>query len=373
MHRCDDETGPVCGPTPELRQRSEAWLLRERLKELDCLYSISRLFERDGQRLDDTLRAVVELLPRAWQHEGIAGARIELRGRYHATDDFRETLWEQTCPIVVLGETAGWVTIAYREERPECDEGPFLAEERSLLNAVAQRLGGLIEREEARRQLLAHQHDLRSLAAQLARTEQQERRHIAELLHDRIGQALALLSIRLGEARASTEDPRLRKLLTETQEMAGQVLAETRFLTFELCPPILYELGLFQAVDWLGEQFQERHELTVRVSQTGEVQNISEQLRSMLFQAIRELLTNVVKHAGAAEATIALSGDTDRILVAVTDDGAGVPDLDGRITEHGGFGLFNIRERLSFLGGRMHVRSGLGTGTTVTLEVPRHA
>jgi len=354
---------------------SEARLLLERVKELDCLYGISRVFEQDGARLDDTLQAVVELLPPAWQHVDVAEARIELNERYYVTSAFCETRWMQTCPVTILGEVAGWVTVAYVDERPECDEGPFLAEERSLLNAVSQRLGSYVEREQARQQLMLHQANLRSLAAQLAASEQRERRRVAELLHDRVGQTLALLSIKLAQARGVTDDPALKGMLSETKELVGGLITEIRSLTFELCPPILYELGLHQAVEWLGEELQRGCGLEVWVAQEGDPGLLSENLRTTLYQAVRELLTNVVKHAEARSVSVTLSGRADQVIVAVEDDGKGMvaPLFASSLVAHHGFGLFNLRERLTFIGGSMRVDSHEGGGTTVTLVAPRDA
>jgi two-component system, NarL family, sensor kinase len=365
-----------CSPKASAEpRRSEAWLLAERVKELNCLYRISRLFERDGEPLDKTLTGVVRLLPPAWQYDEVAEARIELHGRIYSTEGFRETPWEQSCPIVVLGETAGRVTVCYLEERPEGDEGPFLHEERSLLNAVSQRLGGLIEREQAREQLVRYQENLRSLAAQLAVGEQQERRRIAELLHDRVGQTLALMSLKLAQARSLAPHPELDAILADAQEIAGRLTAETRSLTFELCPPILYELGFTHAVDWLAEQFEEQCGLDVELVVEGDFDPESEQLRTTLFQAVRELLTNVVKHAEARRATIRLAERGPSLLVSVEDDGLGIEsaDLATRMSPHDGFGLFNIRERLMYLGGALRAERRPGGGTLVTLEAPRDA
>jgi two-component system, NarL family, sensor kinase len=340
------------------------------------LYGVSRLFEREGEPLDEVLQAVVALLPKAWQYEEVAEASIELHGRRHETGGFRETPWQLSCPIIVLGETAGRVTVTYTEERPESDEGPFLHEERSLLNAISQRLGGLLEREQARRQLVEYQEHLRSLATQLALGEQQERRRIAELLHDRVGQSLALLCLKLAQARALAGDDGLTELLDEAQEIGARLSADTRTLTFELFPPILYELGFCHAVDWLAEQFHEQYGLVVELHLEGDFDPQSDQLRTTLFQAVRELLTNVAKHAQAQRVRIELTARRDRLLVAVEDDGSGIePDrAAARMSPHGGgFGLFNLRERLSYLGGNMTVETASGGGTRVVLEAPRDA
>jgi signal transduction histidine kinase len=357
------------------RAISEAWLLAERINELNCLYQISRIFGKSDHDLDRTMQVVVELLPSAWQHSEVARARIVVRGRRFTSPGFRETPWEQTCPIIVKGQAAGLVTVSYSEERPEYDEGPFLTSERSLLNTVSQRLGDFIQKEDARDELLAYQESLRSLTAQLALSEQRERRRLAEGLHDRIGQALALVSLKLAQARGTTKDPSLMAMLDEVRDLTGEIITETRSLTFELCPPILYEFGLRQAVEWLGRQFHQNHGLEVRIEHCGDLEGLSEELRATLFQATRELLNNVVKHAQAQHALVRLAGETETLAITVQDDGKGVEParLTSHLSGHDGFGLFNIRERLSHLGGSMQVLSRPGEGTVIRLKVARDA
>ncbi|MBN1484285.1 MAG: GAF domain-containing protein [Chloroflexia bacterium] len=121
--------------------------LQERIKELDCLYGISALAEQVGHSLEDILRGTVALIPPAWQYPQVARARIWLEGRPFASDDdFAPSTWCQSAPIVVQGQVLGQVEVYYLEERPAADEGPFLKEERRLLNAIAERLGQIVER-----------------------------------------------------------------------------------------------------------------------------------------------------------------------------------------------------------------------------------
>jgi PAS domain S-box-containing protein len=128
----------------ELRKRTHE--LGERIKELNCLYGISKLVDKPDASLDDLLRGAVELLPRAWEYPEVACARITLEGRSFPTANFRETVWRQASNVVVRGEHSGMVEVFYLEERPEGDEGPFLKEERELIDAVAERLGRIVER-----------------------------------------------------------------------------------------------------------------------------------------------------------------------------------------------------------------------------------
>lgn len=126
------------------------WALQERVKELTCLYGIARV-ARDlapgGRR--DVFERIVRLLPHGWQYPGDCAARITLDGEGHATEMFSETPWMQSAPIVVEGKARGRVEIAYLASKPEMQEGPFLAEERSLIDEIARQVGLIIEAQDA--------------------------------------------------------------------------------------------------------------------------------------------------------------------------------------------------------------------------------
>ncbi len=129
-----------------LRKRTHD--LGERAKELNCLYGISNLVQRPDISLEEMLQATVNLIPPAWQYPEITCARIVLGGQEYLTESFRETAWRQTSDIIVNGERTGAVEVCYLEEKPESDEGPFLTEERGLINAIAERLGRVSERKQ---------------------------------------------------------------------------------------------------------------------------------------------------------------------------------------------------------------------------------
>ena len=120
--------------------------LDERVKELNCLFEISRLIEKRNLTLDQILQGIVELIPPAWQYPDNTCAKINLKGREVKTSNFKETIWQQTWDIIVHGIQSGNLVVGYLAERPECGEGPFLQEEIALLNAIAERVGRIIER-----------------------------------------------------------------------------------------------------------------------------------------------------------------------------------------------------------------------------------
>ncbi|MBE9520691.1 MAG: GAF domain-containing protein, partial [Proteobacteria bacterium] len=137
--------------TAELQKRTHD--LGERVKELNCLYGISHIVEKHGSSLGRVCQRIVDLIPVSWQYPEITCARISLFGHLYHTENFKENKWNQTSNIIVKGESIGAVEVSYLAARPEIDEGPFLKEERSLIDAIASRLGRIIERIDAEKEL----------------------------------------------------------------------------------------------------------------------------------------------------------------------------------------------------------------------------
>jgi DNA-binding CsgD family transcriptional regulator len=127
--------------------------LRERIKELNCLYAITQLVESEFNSIDDVLAAVVDILPPSWQYPEITCARIIFQKKTFKSKGFKVTAWRQSSRILMYNEPVGEVTIFYLEERPAAHEGPFLFEERALLDAVAERIGKIAMHLDAERVL----------------------------------------------------------------------------------------------------------------------------------------------------------------------------------------------------------------------------
>jgi PAS domain S-box-containing protein len=246
----------------------------------------------------------------------------------------------------------------------------------------------ITKRKKAEEKLLLYQEQLRSLASQLSLAEERLRRRIATELHDHISQNLAISKIKL-ESLTDPAKPDLAKSLNEVIDLLAQTIDVTRSLTFEVSPPVLYELGFEAAVGWLARQTKQRFGLEVEFTDDGKSKPLDTDIRVLLFQAVRELLVNVVKHAKAGKAKVTTarltgsgpglrrdvsSGGRDHIRITVEDDGVGF-DVSSTSTNagdysKGGFGLFNIRERLDHIGGSVDIRSRPGHGTRVTLIAP---
>jgi PAS domain S-box-containing protein len=213
---------------------------------------------------------------------------------------------------------------------------------------------------------------LRGLALELTRAEEQERRRVAQLIHDHLQQILAVVRINLSMLGRTLTSPDAQAELVKIDALVGESLTVARSLTAELSPSILYRSGLAAALRWLGQWYEEKHGLSVRVTVDKETEVESEELRVAVFRCVRELLFNVVKHAGVKHARVRLGREHRALQVIVSDDGMGFSTaaLRGREGSPGGFGLFGLRERLESLGGTLEIDSEPDNGTRVTILVP---
>ena len=213
---------------------------------------------------------------------------------------------------------------------------------------------------------------LQALAAELTQAEHRERRRLAQILHDHLQQLLYAARLHVEALRHRTVEQDSPEIIDRIDAILSECLVESRSLTVQLCPPVLYEAGLSAAIEWLAHHMEQTCGLTVEVNVDAAVEPASEELRIVLFEAARELLFNVVKHAKTARARIDLTACRDGELhLTVSDDGAGFlpePKLDK--AANSGFGLFSIRERLELLGGRLELEAAPDHGTRATISAP---
>jgi len=205
-----------------------------------------------------------------------------------------------------------------------------------------------------------------SLVSELLLAEEHERRRIALDLHDGLSQTIALALLKLGQLRQRA-DPASQAEIAEIIALVDEANRSSRSLTFQLSPPILHDLGFEPALQWLVEDVSRSHDLTITLEGPEDASQLSERVRVLLFRAVRELLINVAKHAGATRTRVLLEREAGLLRIAVEDDGQA---FDSSIIGSRGLGLSAIRERLSHLGGEMTIASAVGRGTRVTLVAP---
>lgn len=355
--------------------------LRERVKELTALHRTARILQHHDRPAGELIADIVAILPSAWQYPELAAARIRFREVEQLTPGFHETPWLQRADFATRGGEGGSITVVYLEARPAADEGPFLAEERELIDSLAEMLRSHLEhvlgeealsaaRDDLEAQVLARTDDLRRLASRLTLAEARERRAIAADLHDHIGQALAFIKLRLRDFQGNAVFGGQEEAIAELLRLLDQTIRYTRDLTGAISPPVLYELGLEAALDWLAEQFSVRRGFAVRWRSQGQARPIPEELAVMLFKSAQELLTNSLKHSGAAGAELVLHWHRDELSLSVADSGRGCRPEQAAGQSHDGFGLFSIRERFRDLGGSVEIVSAPDAGCRVQLTVP---
>jgi signal transduction histidine kinase len=225
---------------------------------------------------------------------------------------------------------------------------------------------------EAERALEQHDAQLRALATEITLAEERARRKLASELHDGPAQNLAGMAMQLAAIKRKVEDRDQIALLVEAEQVLADTTTQTRTLMLELAPPGLHESGLLEALRWLAERAGKQQRLIVTVEDDGLPKPLEDQVTVLLFQTVRELLQNVVKHARSKRATVRCAVVDDMLTLDVLDPGVGfeVHSINRLPTRHGGFGLFNIRERLKLMGGMVDIHSIVGEGTTVRIRIP---
>lgn len=234
-------------------------------------------------------------------------------------------------------------------------------------------LAEIAGRKRTETKLRSAQIHLRAMASEVVLAEERSRQHFATDLHDSVVQTLGAAKL-----RAQLIEDQLPKkalpMVADLQEMLSESIVQARSIMAEMSPPVLNELGINSALEWLTEEIGTKHEINVHFKdrKNKEPLSLSRDIEVLLFQATRELLVNVVKHAKAQSATVNFSSHGQRVRIGVSDDGAGFnikktfqPNLNG------GFGLYSIRERLRHVGGQLAIKSKPGQGTTVIITAPK--
>ena len=226
--------------------------------------------------------------------------------------------------------------------------------------------------------LLAANHELenrakqlRKMAGELTMAEHRERKNLSQVLHDGLQQYLVAAKLRLGGLIEEIPEASLQKSIVEVEELLGEASKISRSLAAEICPPILHQGGLLEGLEWLSRWMSKKHKLEIELTSKG-ASKLPEDVKIFIFESVRELLLNVVKHARATCARVHLWHEEGQPLrITVSDNGCG---FDPRaVLSHDsnpGFGLLSVRERVGLIGGALEIDSSPGKGATFTITSP---
>jgi signal transduction histidine kinase len=355
--------------------------LRERVKELSCLYNIAQVAERPDTSLEQLLQSIVELLPPAWQYPEITSSRIILDGKFYLAPDFEESAQKQKAHIVVAGAQRGVVEVVYTEKKSEIYEGPFLKEERHLLDAVAREVSLIIERKEAEESRSKLQDQLRH-ADRLA-TIGQLAAGVAHELNEPLGNILGFAQLMGKASGTSSQSIRdIEKIVSSTLH-AREVVKKLMLFARQM-PPEKVECDLNQIVEE-GIYF-----LGARCAKAGIelVRNLSDELPFIVADPaqLHQVLINLAVNAMQAMPdggvlTICTHADDDLVSLVVEDTGTGmsedvikqifVPFFTTKDVDEGtGLGLAVVHGIVTSHGGAIDVESELGGGSRFIVDLP---
>ncbi len=230
----------------------------------------------------------------------------------------------------------------------------------------------IMEHKRDKKRLVDYQKKLQAMTSQLSMIEQREQHRLAAELHDGLAQTLALSQIELEllvKKLSSSEDSAVVKRVSDR---IGKEIEELRSLVYQLSQNFLYELGFEAAMEWLAEQTESKYEIVCQLQNDQKLKSLDDDTAMVLFQSVRELISNAVHHGQASLVKINLWGEDSRIGIRVEDDGVGfdISKIASLPSTEGGFGLFSIRERVEALAGSVEIKSARKCGTLVSILAP---
>ena len=344
-----------------------------------CIIEV--IFDSDGRASD---YRVLEVNPAFEAQTGLKNAQGRLMREL--VPDY-ETYWFETYGNVALtGQSVRFVNeakalgrwfdvSAYRVGGPESRNVAILfndvTESKLAGDAVRAAKEKLEERvQERTAELKERAEQLARLSSQLTMAEQLERNRLAQILHDGLQQYLMAAKLQAGELIERATDVAIKQSADGVEKLLSESIRVSRTLAAELSPRILHESGLIAGLEWLSRWMSGKHGLKIEIMTQMDAPVLAEDVKLLLFESVRELLLNVVKHAKTHSARVSLSREDGRFLqIVVSDNGVGFEPARAGAME-GGFGLFSIRERVGLIGGTFEVDSSPGKGARFTLRAP---
>ncbi len=220
------------------------------------------------------------------------------------------------------------------------------------------------------RKIERYQRKLKALNRELSLVEERERRQIAENLHDGLGQTLSFAYIKLSSIDGVNFSPEIKETIETTSDLINKAIKESRTLTYDLSPPILYELGLIPALKWKFDQVEQKYNLKTKIFGENTKLKIVKEYNIIIYRIISELIQNIIKHAKASKIILRIEQTENKYRFLLEDNGIGINSENRYKNKISGFGLMSIKERLESLNGHFLLKSESGKGTKAIIEFP---
>jgi len=349
--------------------------LEERIKELSCLYSISNIFNDSNLNTEEALKKILDVIIPSYQYPEITAAKLTLQGREYKTANYRNSKWKQVSPILIKRKPAGELEVVYLKKRPDIYEGPFLKEERHLINSITQLLIQFLLRKKIELELTESREQLKNFAAHLQTIREEERIFISRELHDNLGQKLTAMRIDLfniiTEVSEKNDSGSLDIIIRQSNELSSIIdstIQTVRNIARELRPSILDDLGLLAALEWHSKEFGKRTGITCKmITNLGKIE-VEKEHSIGVYRIVQESLTNVARHSKAKEVNIKIFEKDSSTFIEIKDNGCGIDNNE--IFSSKSLGLLGMRERALIFGGELAIKGDRNKGTRILLRIP---
>ena len=339
--------------------------LGERVKELTALHLSARILHDEARTVADLLQTIVALLPPAFQYPDVTAARIRFGDKQFETPNFSPTSWSLVAPFTV-GNLDCAIEVVHLEARPEETNGPFLSEEKNLIESLAEMLDSALNRR-------LTQEQLRALSGSVQAAREEEATRIAREIHDELGGSLTSLRWELEEIDEPLETgdrpdvQEQRKKVLSMVRVIDATINTVRRIASELRPIGLDELGLVAAIELYARTFQDRSGIMVECECALQKLDLSQEQSTGVFRIFQEALTNILRHSHATRVAIKTIEKAGEFILTIADNGRGITDQE-RLSKHT-LGLLGMRERAHLMGGTIDITGSAGKGTVVTLRI----
>jgi PAS domain S-box-containing protein len=332
--------------------------LSERVKELTVMYSMAHLVQLEEKSTIALLEEITSLLPPAWQYPEVAAARLQLGEVEFKTPNFHFSRWSQKAEFTATDGRKGVVEVVYLAERPPEVEGPFLAEERKLINGVAEGLKGYWER--------------KRLESEILEISEREQRRIGQDLHDGLTQHLrgiVYLNHVLRERLVQQSRPEAADSARITQ-LLDEAVEQARALARGLFPVELAATGLMHALRALALTVKGIYGVACRFVCPKPVPIHDNPTATHLYRIAQEAVQNAIRHGKATRVVIVLSTEENAVTLCIKDNGQGFPQSLPKIR---GMGLEIMKYRARTIGGQLSHMPNTRGGTVLSCVLPaRH-
>jgi PAS domain S-box-containing protein len=224
----------------------------------------------------------------------------------------------------------------------------------------------------AKNKIEDYQMSLQSLTSEISLIEEKQKKEIAANIHDHLSQSLVISKMRISDLEKKDELKNVSKDLDFIKKHISDALDNSRKITYDLSPPVLYQLGLIDAIDWFADETQEKYAINFQANSNVDTIQLSEFKSILLFRCIQEAVTNTIKYAEASLIILNLTKEKETVSVVITDNGKGfdTKKLNSNVNSGSGFGLFAVKERIRNMNGTLEIISEINIGTKIKIIVP---